>query len=1090
MNFLSKLLVTIALLIFATKAYSGNPQYWAYNGAGSFSFIQNNGQFNYNPFASGKIVAGTDHSNLSVFITDSAEIIYKLTTIKKENRLRNYFMKFKKEEKEKQELITEYVKIRWIGANKNFSIKGIDTLPLNYMYVLDNGANGRPQITCRGVRKIVLENIYPNINVEYLVDSSGKIKYNIILLPGAKSEQIALEYNGTTNVQITNTGNLQIRTKNGKITESAPKSFLTQKQQQVFHPSNFMLNKNIVRFQVQEYNNSDTLVIDPWIYSNTGTFDSYFTLDVDSLENTYVLEAINQTTTVWLNKLDMNGALQWRLYITGATVADVKTTHGGTSYVAAMSNSGGPSSAIASVSTHGQVNWIATVNTLDLFEVWDIDFNCKTNGIAAGVGSTQSGNACFAVFDSTTKTISNKVSGSGIGGYDMGSITIDETNGDIFGLGVDAASQRFMRVDKNLNILWNIQIPTISNGGNNISNFDKYVFFIVPEPFYKNYYLYRCNKSNGAINASVPLSMGIGNQVAITIDKCGNIFAYGDTAIFAPKILVFDTALNLVNQLAAPLGASCIRAVNGNLYACGYGDYSSNPSSVYKISSGVSCSEDTLLITTKAFAACGNSNGSAQVLSVAGGLPAYSFQWSNGSTNANSGALSVGNHFVQVKDNSCIVKVDTAYVAIGVAPAISTSLAFTSPSCNADSNGTGYVSIISGVSPFTIQWTNTVGVTISNNDTVKNLIAGLYYVQITDSNNCILTDTLSLTEPAPLLASTIGNSFACGNDSTYLVANAMGGNGGYTYTWLPFAINSGTLQTSISTPVNYTLNITDSKGCSVNYYDTLAIFPKPVIDFMYTDSSVCLGNCILFKPISNINYQLNWAFGDGVNSLLDSVLHCYNTTGIYDLALTATDSKGCTATVKKNNAIAVSPLPSVDFMPSTTQTELIDPIIYFTNQTNGATWYQWDFGEKNSTTNSATSFNASHAYSDTGNYCINLIATTNMGCIDSTKKCIRIKPSFSFYAPNSITPNSDGLNDYFNGKGIGITSYQLWIFDRWGNIIYTTGKTTSPDTATPWDGKVAGGTDLAQEGVYVWKVSLKDVFGKQHSYSGHVSLIR
>jgi len=98
-----------------------------------------------------------------------------------------------------------------------------------------------------------------------------------------------------------------------------------------------------------------------------------------------------------------------------------------------------------------------------------------------------------------------------------------------------------------------------------------------------------------------------------------------------------------------------------------------------------------------------------------------------------------------------------------------------------------------------------------------------------------------------------------------------------------------------------------------------------------------------------------------------------------------------------------------------------------------------------------------------------------------------ITPDFTFYAPNSFTPDGDGTNDdwYPQGTGWDINTYQLYIFDRWGNMIFNT-----DNVGKHWDGIVQGHTDLVQEDTYVWKVVLKDFQGNQHQYVGHVSVIR
>lgn len=98
---------------------------------------------------------------------------------------------------------------------------------------------------------------------------------------------------------------------------------------------------------------------------------------------------------------------------------------------------------------------------------------------------------------------------------------------------------------------------------------------------------------------------------------------------------------------------------------------------------------------------------------------------------------------------------------------------------------------------------------------------------------------------------------------------------------------------------------------------------------------------------------------------------------------------------------------------------------------------------------------------------------------------VEIRPEFTFFVPNAFTPNADGNNDIFNGKGEEITEFLMLIYDRWGELIYKT-----EDLHSGWDGRANGGKDVAQIGVYVYRIYLKDYASKSHQYIGHVSLIK
>ena len=90
------------------------------------------------------------------------------------------------------------------------------------------------------------------------------------------------------------------------------------------------------------------------------------------------------------------------------------------------------------------------------------------------------------------------------------------------------------------------------------------------------------------------------------------------------------------------------------------------------------------------------------------------------------------------------------------------------------------------------------------------------------------------------------------------------------------------------------------------------------------------------------------------------------------------------------------------------------------------------------------------------------------------------------YVPNAFTPNSDGENDSFMAKGDGIKDFKLYVFDRWGNVIFF-----SNDIMKGWDGRyLAKGADIVQEDVYVWKIELKNYKNQPFNLAGQVSLLK
>jgi len=90
---------------------------------------------------------------------------------------------------------------------------------------------------------------------------------------------------------------------------------------------------------------------------------------------------------------------------------------------------------------------------------------------------------------------------------------------------------------------------------------------------------------------------------------------------------------------------------------------------------------------------------------------------------------------------------------------------------------------------------------------------------------------------------------------------------------------------------------------------------------------------------------------------------------------------------------------------------------------------------------------------------------------------------YTFFIPNSFTPNEDGLNDVFKPVVSGFESMEFTVFDRWGAKMFE-----SSDANRGWTGIV--GNDQAKTDVYAYKFSGRMTNGGAIEKSGHVLLIR
>ena len=122
-------------------------------------------------------------------------------------------------------------------------------------------------------------------------------------------------------------------------------------------------------------------------------------------------------------------------------------------------------------------------------------------------------------------------------------------------------------------------------------------------------------------------------------------------------------------------------------------------------------------------------------------------------------------------------------------------------------------------------------------------------------------------------------------------------------------------------------------------------------------------------------------------------------------------------------------------------------------------------------------------YDTTQTYTIKVIAYDAIGC-ESEPKLISVRTNACqrFFAPNSFTPNGDGINDIFEVRGLSVYKPTMKIFNRWGVEVYVS-------TNLWWTGDSGSGY-YCDNGVYNWIIEYKDKDGFNKIQKGFVTLIR
>ncbi|HQN94244.1 MAG TPA: gliding motility-associated C-terminal domain-containing protein, partial [Prolixibacteraceae bacterium] len=128
-------------------------------------------------------------------------------------------------------------------------------------------------------------------------------------------------------------------------------------------------------------------------------------------------------------------------------------------------------------------------------------------------------------------------------------------------------------------------------------------------------------------------------------------------------------------------------------------------------------------------------------------------------------------------------------------------------------------------------------------------------------------------------------------------------------------------------------------------------------------------------------------------------------------------------------------------------------------------------------------------YNDDNKLYLQLCATTDSGgnTLNADIKNVEIIEDLLFYVPTAINIRTPGNDEFYpKGSGIDLLSYEMSVFDRWGEEIFHTN-----DFYEHWQGRYNQNRgDYVPQGVYAWLITLKDKYGKDHTYTGYVTVFK
>jgi PKD repeat protein len=380
---------------------------------------------------------------------------------------------------------------------------------------------------------------------------------------------------------------------------------------------------------------------------------------------------------------------------------------------------------------------------------------------------------------------------------------------------------------------------------------------------------------------------------------------------------------------------------------------------------------------------------------------------------------------------------------------------------------------------------------------------GTYTVKLVveNSNGCLDTVSQVITVyPVPVANFSLSPTVSCTVPVDVTTTNLS--SGAVNYAWNFGNGNFSTLTNPVITyanPGTYTIQLTASNayGCSAINTDFIHVYPTPIADFALSNDTICLGESINFISQSLNADSIVWQVGDGNSFVGNSFPYVYSTPGVYDVSIVAFGPGGCSDTLILTNAVVVYPKPIANFDYVNQQDpEPLSGTIEFTNTSIGAIGYSWHFG------NHTSSFeeNPIVRYHDYGDYTAELLVINEFGCMDSIERIILVDFFSGLFVPNAIYPDhpSFGVANFLP-KGVGLATYEVLIYDDWGNLIWESHAIDADGRPTEaWNGKFNG--EPVQQDAYVWKINAtfkdtkvwrgKEYEGGKFRKSGTVTVIR
>ena len=603
-----------------------------------------------------------------------------------------------------------------------------------------------------------------------------------------------------------------------------------------------------------------------------------------------------------------------------------------------------------------------------------------------------------------------------------------------------------------------------------------------------------CSTSaNATINISQPVQATAGNDITIcesetmitlngSIQNTSGFLWTGGNGFFNPGNNVLNPSYTPSASEIANGFVNLVLQTSPNQSCPGAGD------TVH-----VTINQDPDPTVTGNQVACANSNGSFTSPLQAG----YAYDWSviggniQGSSNSNSISTLWGN------TGPCSVTL-TITNAAGCSSTATQNISLVvlpNPIVSGDNTPCQLSTSNYSVNPTqgsTYTWTvlngTITGGSTGNNINVNWLNPGGGTVSVTETNSlgCSQSASFEATVSELSIPSITGSNTVCTGTASTTYTTPLVSN--TTYSWM---VNGGTiLSGNGSNTINVQWNTqgtnsvvvtaTNATGCDSTITFIVDVNTVNPISVVSTGLSGCPPLTVTFvgnQPSPGQTYQ--WSFGDQEISSSPNPTHTFTETGTYQVSVLTQNGPGCDDAAQTTVQVFEEPEAGFNHNYEGQTYYVGESELQITNTTYHGVSYNWDLGDNRS----SQAFEPEKVYTEQGDFLITLISLSAEGCPDTAVKEIHVKFNEMMYLPTAFTPNGDGTNDNFSMLFTNIKDITVNIFNRWGQVIFT-----SHDPNFQWDGTYWG--HYVENGVYVYRIEAVGESGKGYVQIGSVTVVR